>query len=108
VPLILAIWFKLPIVVAMYANLPLYVFFIQVVALEVGLYEFLRGYGIKYSFSAAFRILCSIIPFHLILGVSAFRAVGRTIGQANNWEKTAHVNAHRQNEFLAARKEIQV
>jgi hypothetical protein len=43
----------------------------------------------------AFKVALTFIPYQILLGVSAVRALLRETMHNNKWEKTEHVNAHR-------------
>jgi hypothetical protein len=38
----------------------------------------------------------TFLPYQWLLGISSIRGVYRELLKQNNWEKTAHVGAHRQ------------
>jgi hypothetical protein len=41
-------------------------------------------------------IVLTFYPYQMLLGFSALRAIGRLITRSTSWEKTLHVNAHRE------------
>ncbi|HYE60145.1 MAG TPA: glycosyltransferase [Candidatus Kapabacteria bacterium] len=86
---------KLPILLTLLSLLPLYLLMIHFVVLNVGLYEFTKKYGMKYPWYMPMKVGLTFIPFQLLLGVSAVRAVYRELAKQTTWEKTEHVNAHR-------------
>jgi cellulose synthase/poly-beta-1,6-N-acetylglucosamine synthase-like glycosyltransferase len=96
IPILMMLKFKLPIVVAIISVIPLYILALQITTVLVALNEFIRDYKLKHSPLVYLRVLYSFIPFYLVLGISAIRGVGRLITSNSAWEKTAHVNAHRQ------------
>ena len=49
----------------------------------------------KYSLLLPFKIAATYVPYQLVLSLSAFRAMTRVLLGLNNWEKTLHINAHR-------------
>jgi len=87
---------KLPILVALVSYLPLYILTMQIALLSIGIYEFTKKYNLAYSVWTPFKILATFIPYQLTLGLSAVRAVYREINHKNGWEKTEHINAHRE------------
>ena len=89
------IYFKLPVWIVMLSIIPLYILLIQLVTFNIGLYLFTKDYKYKYPFWMPFKILITFFPFQFILGLSSVRAVLRLIANNNAWEKTNHVNAHR-------------
>ena len=108
IPLAIYIIFFLdaPVLVAMLANIPLFILFLQVIVYNIGLYEFTNEYKLKYAWWLPFAALLYYIPFNLVLSLSAFRGVWRILRSQNSWEKTQHVNAHRahQSAHLATSK----
>ena len=102
-PLTLAemVFLKEPVQVAMIASLPLYKLFLQFVANVIGAYYFTSEYGRKFTLLNLLSMTITFLPFQWMLSVSSVRAVYREILKQNNWEKTAHVGAHRQGEALA-------
>jgi cellulose synthase/poly-beta-1,6-N-acetylglucosamine synthase-like glycosyltransferase/putative flippase GtrA len=94
-----AIWIaltvKLPLLVALISNLPLIVLLFFLVVYNVGIYEFTHVYKRHYSLWTPLQSVLFFIPFQLLLGFAAFRAVARNLQNNFGWEKTAHSNAHR-------------
>ncbi|MBU1110255.1 glycosyltransferase [Patescibacteria group bacterium] len=88
--------FKLPVAVAMVSNLPLYLLLMQIITCIIALYEFTRDYKLRFPIVMPLKILLTIYPFQMVLGLSAFRAVYRSLINNLSWEKTPHTNAHRE------------
>ncbi len=86
---------KIPALAAIIANMPLYIFVINLVLINVGLYEFTKDYQKKYSILMPLKLCLYFIPFQLVLGFSSCRALFRQFVGNNTWEKTKHINAHR-------------
>jgi cellulose synthase/poly-beta-1,6-N-acetylglucosamine synthase-like glycosyltransferase len=86
---------KVPVLIAMISTLPLYMLFVQFAVSLAGLYEFTAVHRLRTSPLAALRLLIAYLPFQLMLGLAALRAVWRLAIKANGWEKTRHVGAHR-------------
>lgn len=86
---------KLPIIVAIISSIPFYLLLLQFVIFNIGFYEFTKAYGFKYKPTSIFKILITFIPFQLLLGFAASRALLRTFSSNITWEKTLHINAHR-------------
>ncbi len=89
------LWLDLPTLVAMVSFLPLYALMLQLVAVVVGNFVFAREYQLPMPLWMPLSTAITYIPFHLLLGISAVRAVYRELRKQNNWEKTVHVGAHR-------------
>jgi cellulose synthase/poly-beta-1,6-N-acetylglucosamine synthase-like glycosyltransferase len=96
------LFLKEPVVVAIVAFLPLYVLFLQFITTAVGAFHFTYEYGRKFTLFQLLGMMITFVPFQLLLGISSVRAVYREMQKRNNWEKTAHIGAHRQPEAIAA------
>jgi glycosyltransferase XagB len=96
-PTVLAVlWLKLPVLATLVSCLPLYTLLFQLVATVVGAFLFAREYGVTLPLLMPLSMAITFLPFQFLLGISAARAVYREVRQVHNWEKTAHVGAHRQ------------
>lgn len=95
VSIFMAFVLDLPVLFAMITILPLLLLVLQLVGYNIGMYEFTKGYGMKFPFWLPFKILYSFYPFQIILGLSAMRAIVRLLTGKSSWEKTLHLNAHR-------------
>jgi glycosyltransferase XagB len=87
--------FKAPVLVALVSYLPVLALLANLLVSVVGLYEFTRAHGLEASPMAALRLAIAWLPYQLVLAYAALRAVRRQLRGMNNWEKTAHVGAHR-------------
>lgn len=96
VMLLLILWLKLPVTTTIVSFLPLYALALQLLAAIVGAWMFTREYGFRFPLLTPLVMAVTFVPFQLLLGMSAIRAVYREVRQKNNWEKTRHVGAHRQ------------
>jgi cellulose synthase/poly-beta-1,6-N-acetylglucosamine synthase-like glycosyltransferase len=94
--IIAVLWFKLSALVAILSFLPLYALLFQFLATVVGAFMFTRDYRLRFPLLLPFSMAASFLPFQLLLGISALRAVYRELRNQQNWEKTAHIGAHRQ------------
>lgn len=94
--IILALFFEMSPVLGLVVNLPFYALAFLYIILNVGLYEFHKSYGIKYSPLLIVKTAIYYIPFQILLGISAFRAIIRQSFGNITWEKTAHTNVNRQ------------
>ena len=92
----LALTIKMPVSYAIILNAPLYILLLHLATFVVGLYEFTRDYKLKYPFWIPFKAIILYYPYQLLLGYSALRAVVRLMRSDLTWEKTQHINAHRQ------------
>ncbi|MCL4552615.1 MAG: glycosyltransferase [Candidatus Marsarchaeota archaeon] len=89
---------KLPVPLAMFLYIPLYLLFIQSVMQVSGLYEFTQVHGFKIPIRSAMVSLVTFLPYQWLLGYAAARAFYREAKGQTNWEKTGHVGAHRREE----------
>lgn len=88
---------KLPVGIAIALLVPAYLLAAHYVLSVVGLYEFTHAHGMKPTSKVLLAMLIGYIPYQWVLGYSALRATVREVRGINNWEKTAHVGAHRKN-----------
>jgi hypothetical protein len=96
-PTVLAVlWLKLPVLTALVSFLPLYALLFQLLTTVVGAVIFAREYGVPFPLFMPLSMAISFLPYQFLLGISSVRAVYREVRQVHNWEKTAHVGAHRQ------------
>lgn len=93
--LLMILLLKLPVWLTILSTLPFYLFFLQQVTYNIGLYEFCKEYKMKYPLFSPLRLFLTAYPFAALLGYSAFRAVLRLFLRQKSWEKTMHFNAHR-------------
>lgn len=92
----LGIYHKLPIPLAMLSFLPLYVVGIQILTQLVGFFEFTRSYHRKMKFFDACKVVLTYYPYQLLLIWASVRAIYRFSITNNSWDKTSHMNVHRQ------------
>jgi cellulose synthase/poly-beta-1,6-N-acetylglucosamine synthase-like glycosyltransferase len=92
------LWVKVPVLAAMISFLPLYALLFQFVATAVGAFLFAKEYGLRFPLLKPLSMALTFLPFQWLLSVSAVRGVYRELRGQRNWEKTAHLGAHRQPE----------
>ncbi len=101
----IAIWMifaiKLPTTVALLALLPLYIISLHFIVYLIGLYEFTRDYKLRFPFWLPVQAVIFYYPFQFIIGFSAFRAIARNMAGSVAWEKTEHLNLHRERSTTA-------
>ena len=86
---------KLPVWMAILTFMPFYCFLFAMFIDLAGLHEFVKVHHRKWKWSEALTLLIAFIPYQLLLGIGAVRAVWRQVKGASNWEKTAHIGQHR-------------
>jgi cellulose synthase/poly-beta-1,6-N-acetylglucosamine synthase-like glycosyltransferase len=96
VALAMMIFVKLPLLATLVLFLPSYLLFAHYLLSVVGLHEFARAHRLRLSRSAGLHLLVTYLPYQWALGYAAVRALWREMRGLTNWEKTAHVGAHRQ------------
>jgi glycosyltransferase XagB len=94
---------KLPVALTMLSFLPLYGLALQFVVNVAGLLDFARAYGARVRFKDLAIFTIGFLPYQMILGLGAVRAVYRELRGTSNWEKTEHTGAHREPAVLAGR-----
>jgi hypothetical protein len=67
----------------------------------VGLGEFIHKQKRTYSWSALAFTVIGFFPYQGLLAFSAIRAMVRQLRNQTDWEKTAHIGAHRKVEVVA-------
>ncbi|MBI2955494.1 MAG: glycosyltransferase [Chloroflexi bacterium] len=87
---------KVPVGAALVLLLPSYFLLAHYIIGVVGLYEFADAHGLKPSPITPLVMAVSYVPYQWVLAYAAFRATFREMLGIRNWEKTAHVGAHRQ------------
>lgn len=105
VSLLMIFFVKVPAWVALVSSLPLYMLVLQFLISVIGLYEFAAVHHLKTSVLAPLRLLMAFLPYQWMLSYAALRAAWRQLKGLNNWEKTAHIGAHRA-QTLARMEEI--
>jgi glycosyltransferase XagB len=88
---------KEPVIVTMLAFLPLYALWLQLALTFIGTFMFAREYRLKLRLFHILMLLVTFLPFQWLLSISSVRGVYREVRGQNNWEKTSHIGAHRQN-----------
>lgn len=86
---------KLPVAIALAANVPLAVTLVHLLIYSVGLREFTRRYELPHPWWFTLRLIFCFYPFQVALGIGAFRAAYRLVRGELSWEKTPHTNVHR-------------
>lgn len=89
------LWLKENLLVTMLSILPLYALALQLLAIAVVAFMFTKEYSLKYSFSKLMFMVITFLPYQILIGMSAARAVYRQLRGQSNWEKTTHLGAHR-------------
>ncbi len=94
--LFMMVMLKVPTGLAMLLNLPFYLLIAHYCLSVIGLYEFTEAHGLKPSWKTPLMMALTYLPYQWVLSYAALRAAGRQLRGLNNWEKTQHIGAHRQ------------
>ena len=86
---------KTPVLVAITLSLPLYLLLAHLLLSIIGLFEFTEAHGLKPSWKTPLVMALTYLPYQWVLSYASVRATVRELRGINNWEKTAHVGAHR-------------
>lgn len=89
-----AIW-HVSVLVSMITFLPLYALALQFLVTLVGAGMFAREYRARLPIRTFLVLAVTFLPYQWILAVSSARALVRQRAARSDWEKTAHVGAHR-------------
>jgi glycosyltransferase XagB len=84
--------------VALITFLPLYTLLLQFIVTAIGAFLFAREYKLKFTLLNLLVMTFTFLPYQFMLSISSVRGVYRGLHKQNNWEKTAHVGAHRASE----------
>ena len=88
--------FKLPVIFALFSIIPSLILILQLVIYMIGIYEFTSVYLLRFTIFTPLKVLITFYPFQLLLGFASVRAISRLISKNDTWEKTLHINAHRE------------
>ncbi|GHO67996.1 hypothetical protein KSC_068880 [Ktedonobacter sp. SOSP1-52] len=97
VSIVMFFFVKLPVWMAMFTFMPFYCFILAMFIDLAGLHEFVKVHNRQWSWREAGMLLIAFMPYQILLGIGAIRAVYRFLKGASNWEKTAHIGQHRSN-----------
>jgi cellulose synthase/poly-beta-1,6-N-acetylglucosamine synthase-like glycosyltransferase len=86
---------KTPVLVAITLSLPLYLLLAHLLLAIIGLYEFTDAHHLKPMWITPLVMAITYLPYQWVLSYASVRASIREMRGINNWEKTAHVGAHR-------------
>jgi cellulose synthase/poly-beta-1,6-N-acetylglucosamine synthase-like glycosyltransferase len=89
------LWLKTQTAVVVVSYLPIYAILFHFLMTLVGARLFALDYGIRLKPRHYLWLGVTFLPYHLLMGFSAMRAIWRQGFGARNWEKTEHTGAHR-------------
>lgn len=97
VPIALTTMFlvKAPVPLVMLSFLPVLAMAAHYLTSVVGLYEFTDAHGLKAKPGTVVKMALTWLPYQIVLGYAALRALRRHLAGIGDWEKTQHVGAHR-------------
>jgi glycosyltransferase XagB len=91
---VLAVLGTLPVALALLTFIPLLPLLVTISAELVALDDFARLYGLRVRFRDVLRLILGSVPYQVLLGFAAIRAVVREATGDASWEKTEHQGAH--------------
>jgi cellulose synthase/poly-beta-1,6-N-acetylglucosamine synthase-like glycosyltransferase len=96
-PVLLTVGFltSLPVAISLLSYVPLMLVGLQLLILEAGLVLFCREQHQPLRVRTMLGLLVSFLPYQVLLGWGAARAVVRTVRSQEAWEKTEHTGQHR-------------
>jgi cellulose synthase/poly-beta-1,6-N-acetylglucosamine synthase-like glycosyltransferase len=95
VSIVMFFFVKLPIWIAIITFMPFYCLILAMFIDLAGLHEFVKVHHRKWRWSEALTLLIAFIPYQMLLGIGAVRAVWRQMRGVSNWEKTTHIGQHK-------------
>jgi cellulose synthase/poly-beta-1,6-N-acetylglucosamine synthase-like glycosyltransferase len=87
--------FKTPVFTAIVLAMPLYLLAAHLLLAVLGLYEFSSAHHLKPSWKTPLSMALGYMPYQWVLSYASVRATLRELRGISNWEKTAHIGAHR-------------
>jgi cellulose synthase/poly-beta-1,6-N-acetylglucosamine synthase-like glycosyltransferase len=95
ISILMAIFVRLPVWMTILTFAPMYCLIFGLFISLAGLHEFVKVHNRKWRWREAFLLVLTFIPYQLLLGIGAVRAVWRHVTGSKSWEKTAHVGQQR-------------
>ena len=87
---------NVPVAFALFNYAPFYLLFVIITVLIVGLWEFTKNYGLPFKWHLPLRVVIGLFAYTGLLTFSAIRALVRGVFKLYGWEKTLHLNTHRE------------
>src|SRR5258705_11025858 len=86
---------KVTLFVSLYSFIPLYLLLLQLFLYILGFIEFNKSYNLNAPWWFATTLISKLIPYQLVLAFASIRAFYRSFINETQWEKTKHINLHR-------------
>lgn len=93
--IILLLTVKLPVSIALFSFIPLYLYGFQMITYILGFWEFTKVYKFRRNILLLLKIPFIYYLYQLLLAIAALRAIWRQYKNNSKWEKTKHTNIHR-------------
>lgn len=103
---LLFFWLKLPVTITLFSFVPFYFLGFQALLILLGLISFSIEYKKRLPILLPFKVLVTMYPYQILLGICAVRAMIRLFANNLSWEKTYHTNAHRKSELQPVAREF--
>lgn len=87
---------RTPVMAAIVLFLPFYLLGAHFSLAAFGLFDFADAHGLKPHWTRLAVMALGYMPYQWVLSYAALRATVRQLRGINNWEKTKHVGAHRE------------
>ncbi len=87
---------KLPLFLTLLSYSPMYLMLVQLSIYVIGIYKFTKEYKKRFSLSLVIHLIITYYPYQFLLAIASFRAIFRELFGVAAWEKTKHINNHRQ------------
>lgn len=92
---LVAIYAHLPLLLTLFGFAPVIMTLISLCIEMAGLSELSRTFFLGARVRDHLKLVVTLVPFDLVLGYAALRAVSRHLRGLTGWEKTGHAGAHR-------------
>ena len=92
---------KTPVPITLLLDLPFYLLAAHFTLNVIGLYEFTSAHGLKPTWKTPLVMVLGYLPYQWVLAYASVRATLRQVRGINNWEKTQHIGAHRQERVVS-------
>jgi cellulose synthase/poly-beta-1,6-N-acetylglucosamine synthase-like glycosyltransferase len=93
--LMMGIYEKMPSLLSLLSFIPILIALVHYIISVVGLHEFIIEQKLPHQRTIYIKMLLTLVPYQIMLGIGAIRATYRELRGQNNWEKTVHIGQHR-------------
>lgn len=97
---VMTIFLHVPLMITIFSFFPLYFLAIQLGAGQVGLYHLQKNHHLRFSWTIYPKLLIFYYPYQFLISLAFLRAVKRLLASEFGWEKTVHLNLHREGQVV--------